>query len=295
MQTVEDTAEIMFGGYAQKAMNILRTVRELKTISDVLKNKLSANKDDVVDMENDMNFSGQHTDIAYANTDAGVNIADFQKIEDEDLRKSVISNYNKAVEDGYLEYDKSTSVYKATEKGKNHIQSQSFIEQFEKDQQNRLVSNKATITLEGNKKDLEAFRYTDNLNLNAISANPQQYKNIVEYFRTCEKYGLVTIEDNVVKPTEKCNQYLAQHEAKNICVEKLTSDNAVRLSQNLAKQQTPSVATKTAVSSGTKVAATGVATAGASVAAEAVIELCKAGAKVLDKATTMSLKPTQKT
>lgn len=292
MQTIEDTAQAMFGRERKtNIQGLLMTYREIKNIIDGFRQKKDANT------SKNYNFTGQHTDICFASDGNGVSIDDINNIEDKDLKNNVMRNYSDAVNDGYLDFDEKTGKFTLTEKGTEHINSEAFKEQFEKDQSRSLSNDKAVITLKGNKSDLNVFRYTNELKLNKISCSPQDYDNILSYFKQCEKYGLVTIsEDNVIKPTEKCHKYLSQHSSANFTINKVTSDNirdiSNRISKQTAKKATEEVAkqtAKTAAKTGAKAAA-GAATAGASVAVDAIIQLSATGAKALERTTDLNLK-----
>jgi predicted transcriptional regulator len=301
MQTIEETADTMFSHRKLNIQGMLMTYREIKNIIDGIRKNSSNNPVSY-------NFTGQHTDIAFAAVDEqGLNISAINNIKDNNLRSNVIQNFNDAINDGYLKYNSDTGNFTLTDKGNEHINSSAFKEQFEIDQKNAISDNKAHVNLQGNKSDLEIFRYTEQINLKNIKYdNPAQYKNIVSYFRQCEKYGFVKIsDDGTVTATEKCKDYLNLSKAKNINVEKVTPDNVTEIARNMAaKQKTEKAsreaakkaaekATKETAKAGAKTAAkaaTGAATGGTSVAAEAIIELSKLGAKALNNATKFNLK-----
>lgn len=279
MPTIDDTSEAMFG-YNLNPQGILSTIREIKALTDSFRPPSGETE---TEYGNINQFTGQHTDIAYTATDRGVTLIDINNIKDSELRSNVIYCYSDAIIDGYLDYDKQTDKFTLTEKGREHINSSAFKEQFEKDQYRKISENKAVVTLKGSKSDLNIFRYADEINLKMVTCNPTDYKNISEFFRRCEKYGWVTVSNSgIIKPTEKCLSYLSKNAAKDFKIAKLTSDNLKEVFANISRKaaaQTAKVGVKTAV---------GTSTAGISAAVDVIIQLSKQGVKALDRLTNLN-------
>lgn len=280
MQTIEETADVMFKGqHRMNLQNMIMTYREIRNIVDGISQK-NINSIQTT-ATHSYNFSGQHTDIAYASVDGGLNVNVINSIEDNELRNNVMKIYSEALNDGYLSFDEKNKIFNLTEKGQQHVNSVAFMQQFEKDQKRSLAEKSAKVTLKGNKSDLNIFRYTDELNLNKIICSPQDYKNIAEYFRFCEKYGWVTISDNgIVIPTEKCITYLSKHKAESFSVTKLTAENVKNVTENISKQ---------VVKNSAKAAASA-ASAGTATAVDVIIQLSQKGAELLKKATDLNTK-----
>lgn len=300
MVTIEDTANNMFKSEI-KLRSILSTVREIKSVLDMFINKknIPANKD--VTSVSDYNFTGQHTDIAFIDENGAVNIDDIKNINDENLKNSVSNTYNDAVKDGYVKYENNQ--FTLTDKGREHINSEAFKEQFHKDQLQALSKDKAVIHLKGNQSDLNVFRYCNSINLNKLSySNPAEFKRVISYFEQCQKYNFVHISsDGNVTPTDKCFKYFEQNKSFNFDVQKLTPDKVVDFAKRTkntqqAAQTAANEAAKKAAREGAKkaaqatakaatAAASGAATAGIGTAVTAVIDIAAKGIKELDKST----------
>lgn len=313
MVTIEDTADNMFKSNI-KLRNILSTVREIKSVIDMftqIKSK-SENTADVQNAVKDYSFSGQHTDIAFIDENGSVSINDINNISDDNLRSCVSSSYNDAVKDGYVNY--ANNQFTLTDKGREHINSEAFKNQFRKDQLQALSKDKAQIRLKGNQSDLNVFRYCDSININKLSySNPSEFKRVVSYFEQCQKYDFVHISpDGTVTPTDKCFKYFEQNKSFSFDVQRLTPDNIVdfakyskkaqqtskaaqtasqeaakRASQELAKKAVQEGAKKAAqaTAKAATAAASGAATAGIGTAVTAVIDIAAKGIKELDKST----------
>lgn len=238
MNSVEDTAqEIFIQPMKQKLQTIMSISQSMFQLINNFKHQPKA--DTPVDTPltsskaNQYSFTGQHTDIAFCGvSENGVNIDDINNIPISDTRENTMLSYNKAVSDGYLSYNEKTGNYILTEKGKMHINSESFIEQFEKDQKQGLVDNNlentVSIKLQGNGNDLNVFRYVDSIDLNKLTySDPAKYKQVVSYFDRCKQYNFVEISnDGFVTPTEKTTKMLEQNQNLNLDnIEKITTKN----------------------------------------------------------------------
>lgn len=300
MVTIEDTADNMFKS-GIKLRSILSTVREIKYVLDMFINKKINPANTDVTSVSDYNFTGQHTDIAFIDENGAVNFDDIKNINDENLRNSVNATYNDAVKDGYVNYENNQ--FTLTDKGREHINSEAFKEQFQKDQLQALSKDKAVIHLKGNQSDLNVFRYCNSINLNKLSySNPAEFKRVISYFEQCQKYDFVHISsDGTVTPTDKCFKYFEQNKSFNFDVQKLTPDNVVDFAKytrntQQAAQTAVNEAAKKAAQEGAKkaaqatakattAAASGAATAGIGTAVTAVIDIGAKGIKELDKST----------
>lgn len=299
MYSVEDTAQSMFAHKQRSIQSMLMTVREIKSFIDMFRSKIKQKE------TSQYNFTGQHTDIAFVDQNGAININDIQRIQNEQLRNTTLRNYSDAVKDGYLNFNQGN--YTLTDRGREHINSNAFLEQFRKDQLSAMSKNKAQITLTGKQSDLNVFRYVDSININHLAySDPAEFKRVVSYFEQCDKYGFVNISpDGTVTPTEKCNQFLSQNNNFNFSIKNITPDNIENIAKNTAKttaQKTTNEAAKKATeevakkvtqetvkkatantSTSTVAASTGVATAGIGAAVTAVVDLSSKGAKVLKK------------
>lgn len=233
--SVDETAQAMFGMGRMNPMNLIQIIREIKSILDMFRSKREAPS--VVD---DYNFTGQHTDIAFVAENGSMSADVIESIPDENLRNNVIQTYSDAVQEGYLQYDKQSRMFVITEKGREHINSDAFMRQFESDQLSQLSENKAHVQLKGNSDDLEVFRFTDSINLNQLNrSSSEAAERVRSYCLECQKYGLVNISpDGTVTPTEKCLRYLQQNEKGNFDITKLTADNVEAIADNLKNTQT---------------------------------------------------------
>lgn len=300
MVTIEDTADNMFKS-GIKLRSILSTVREIKYVLDMFINKKINPANTDVASVSDYNFTGQHTDIAFIDENGAVNFDDIKNINDENLKNSVSNAYNDAVKDGYVNYENNQ--FTLTDKGREHINSEAFKEQFQKDQLQALSKDKAVIHLKGNQSDLNVFRYCNSINLNKLSySNPAEFKRVISYFEQCQKYDFVHISsDGTVTPTDKCFKYFEQNKSFNFDVQKLTPDNVVdftkytRSTQQVAQTAVNEAAKKAAqegakkaaqaTAKATTAAASGAATAGIGTAVTAVIDISAKGIKELNKST----------
>ena len=259
---IEDTAETMFR--KPNIHNLVSIYRETMNIFTIFRNEkpkpdLTASK---------YNWTGQHTDIAFVDESGSLNISEINNIQDSDLRQNVYQTYNSAVKDGYLKYNKATQNFSLSDNGKNHINSDAFKVQFEKDQSQKISQNKAQIQLSGNPSDLNAFRYTNSIDLNhLLYDDPAKFKRILNYFNVCEKYNFVKINNGIITATDKCKEYLSQNPEENFNISKISPDFVKQtINRELAKKAVQgSIKAATPVGNGVT----------------AIIELTASGAKKL--------------
>ncbi len=291
MNSIEDTAEQfnLVKPLQQKVMQIIQTIQSANYYIQQFKHRAKDTSQSVSSAQSQVrkyNFSGQHTDIAFCNEFGAVSMNDINSIQDYKLRSNVLDSFNKARADGYLYYDNGN--YVLTEKGNNHINSQSFIDQFEKDQKNYLINNElnntVAINLSGTKDDLNIFKYVDSINLNKLSYDdPKKFKQVVSYFEKCEKYDFVKIsKDGIVTPTNKTKDMLSQSTGQ-INMQKININNLVKIIDTAKSTQATVKAGSTAAKAGTSASA-GAATAGVSVAVQAIVELTQKANKAFEKA-----------
>lgn len=222
MNSIDETAQAMFGMGRLNPMSLIQIIREVKSVLDAFKRPNSTQPD-----QQAYNFTGQHTDIAFVSENGKLNASDIERISDENLKNNVAASFSEAVKDGYLDFDQNTKDFTMTQKGMEHINSDSFKEQFEKDQLGAVCENKARVKLRGNPGDLNIFRFTDSISLNHLAhSDPAAFKRVQDYFTECEKYGFVNLSpDGVVTPTAKCQEYLNQTAMKDFNIRKITPDN----------------------------------------------------------------------
>ena len=308
MTSIDETAHTMFGMGRMNPMTLLQTMREIKSILDIFKRKADEAADSV---ESSFNFTGQHTDIAAVSETGSLQANVIESIPDETVRKNTISAYTDALNDGYLEYNSRTRTFMLTTKGQEHINSDEFIRQFEKDQLGNIAENKARIELKGNPSDLNAFRFTNAIDLNHLThSSPEVYKRVQEYFRECEKYGFVEISPaGIATPTDKCHDFLNHSPMNDFNIRKVTRDNIRQVADELKdsakesakdafgnilnKQAAQKAAQKAAAKAAASTTAkTAVSSTGYGAAAVAVVELTSKGANALTKMETQAHKAT---
>lgn len=230
---IDETAQTMFGMGRFNPMTLLQIFREINSILSMFRTKNS--KLNAQAVGDTLGFTGQHTDIALVAEKGSLNAAEIEKIPDEQLRENVQRSFSEAVQDGYLNYDGKTRDFTLTQKGSEHINSEAFMEQFEKDRLEQMTADKAQIALKGNEADLNVFRFTDSISLNHLAhSDPAAFKRVQEYFYECEKYGFLHISsDGIVTPTEKCMKYLNEKPLRNFEIRKITPDNVREISKEL--------------------------------------------------------------
>ena len=303
MSSVDETAQAMFSLGKFNPVQLFQTVREVKSVVDMLKGM--GNRSDLTvngDIPNKPNFTGQHTDIAFTAENGKLNENVINSINDDSLRKNVQDTFNDAVKDGYLNYNDSTGEYVLTQKGNEHINSEQFIRQFERDQLNKISDNKAYVNLKGNSSDLGVFRYTDSINLNHLAhSDPAAFKRLQSYFYECQKYDFVDIApDGTIIPTEKCKTYLNNSNEK-IDIFKLNKNNIKDFEKSMrstyghsaaeaSKEAVKEAASKVSKEAAKKSAAAsaGAATGGVATAATVCVDLSAKGADALTKLETQN-------
>lgn len=304
MVSIEETADnmnLLQLRNVQSALGNIQTMlsvfREMKMIMDMQSKSIS--NDIFESTPSNYSYTGQHTDIAFVDEKGTINIEDIKHISNQDLKNNVMRNYYDAVKDGYLNLENNQ--FTLTDKGREHINSQSFIEQFRKDQLQAFSKDKAQINLRGNQSDLNVFRYCDSINLNRLSySDPAQFKRVLSYFEECQKYNFVKISaDGTVTPTEKCYKFFEQNKSFDFDIKPVTPDNIEQVTKKLsneAAKKSAQEATKKAVREGVKQATTqaakatvatasGAATAGIGTAVTAVVDLSVKGVKAISKNT----------
>lgn len=309
MNSVEDTAQTMFS--TQTAKSILQQASSIAVHKIMYGNNGSNNgKNSPVQNTNELTdnikFTGQFTDIAYADSGKISEKVISQLCEkDEKLRNNVMDTYNNAVNDGLLErvWSKSEKdvVYNLTDKGRELVNSENFKKQFEKNLRNTVYAeqhkNSAVVEFTGTKDDVNVFRYVDELNINAFNENPVMKK----LFETLKKYGFISVDENGnATATDKLNSYFAMQDKQGIKpklnITKVTPDNMQNISDKLNKAQKAAKATKNAgevAKKGAEIAAKTAKTAanagaaavtgGVSTAVTATVELSKKGLELINK------------
>lgn len=235
---------IRIAGNINSIANAIDNIRRLKNFlvrkSDDAseKNQVSHKKcDNNIESVNKsrVDFSGQHTDIAYASIfDNGLPTEYISRIENDILRRNVKESFSDAVHDGYLKLDNGK--YQLTDNGKEHINSPEFIKRFENDQKYMLIDqeSKAVFKLKGEPQDVEVFRYAESINIGAdnLYGDKSSTNDVTAYFEKLERKGFVTVDkDNNVKPTEKTQQYLNEHYPQKVDIKLITTGNV----EDLAK------------------------------------------------------------
>lgn len=207
-------------------------------------------------------FTGKHTDIAnigmYNNERMPCN--DINNIQNTQLKANVVEEFNIAKDSGYVDIVNidGTDYYTLTESGKHHINDSNFVEQYEKHQYQEIIGDKpmAEVHFQGNKEDLNVFRYTNKVDIS------KEEVSVKEYFQCCEENGWVHQENGFIKPTEKCSNWLSQSpdllQAKgNI---KMFDENSLKNIADVSKTTTNSMK---AIGTGAKVTSAGTKVAGA--------------------------------
>ena len=127
MNSIEDTAQQF--NVARPIKNgltqVLNSIRSIQMFLDKHRQQQVVQPNKAVEQQHNYNFTGQHTDIAFCDTNGSISYEEISNISDYKLKDNVTTSFNKAVEDGYLSYENAS--YTLTDKGKEHINSQSFI------------------------------------------------------------------------------------------------------------------------------------------------------------------------
>ncbi|MGN0551642.1 MAG: hypothetical protein ACI4I4_07380 [Acutalibacteraceae bacterium] len=163
-------------------------------------------------------LSGHFTDIALIDNDYLPDLID--SIPDEDIKNAVIDNFNKAEQEGFVKIDYDKKTINLTDKGAEYTNSPEFIKTLEKNQLEHFYQSNYTrkgqalfyVELKGNANDLDAFRYTNEIDLK-LADKSNSFERVNEQFKYLQKKGYVTISpDGVVRPTEKLRKYLNKKE-----------------------------------------------------------------------------------
>lgn len=284
MNSIEETSQQLNPG-----SHLLSTIQKINSVQMLLgsfqknfrtENKSAVISDNATTDVTKINFTGQHTDIAYVSMD-NLTVDKIKSCcnDDENLYRNVQEAFRQAESDGYITLD-ADGTYRLTRNGNDHINSASFIEQFEKDQKNFICNsrykNTAVVQLRGDDTDINIFRYVDSFNLDQInSADIGKASEIREMVELWQKYGFVDIDNNGnITATEKCKNYLYQqdvnHIKPDISVKKITTNNFDHISDAVQSAQK---ATNTVADT---------VTAGVNKGISAVVELSKQGIQMLD-------------
>lgn len=303
MNSIEDTAQNMSPSLRSALSKAETTYRLVFGLLDKHhSHRKKADEAQVKENSSKIQFTGQYTDIAYADTEE-MTTSNIRKIcgDDKKLYNSVIENYTEAVREGHLQIERvnNENFYTLTDKGRELINSEAFRNQFEKDQRNFMCNthkNTACIQFTGEKSDINIFRFTDSFNINSLSGDKKQISHIQKMIKNWQKYGFAEVDQNGnVTATEKCRSFFKQQDLQSVksdmAITKINPQNLDKVAQNLKSttaetvkkatketaKQTISTAAKTGAST-----ASGAATGGVSTAIMAVIELSKKGIQFLD-------------
>lgn len=200
---------------ALNPMNYVRLHDNFKRIENKLKKinqffDMDNHSENIEQYKMPVKFVGQHTDIA--------NITRYEnelmpcselKSIDSNIKENVYDEFLIAQQNGFIQQVNvdGQDYYKLTAKGKNHIQTDEFLRQYEKHQTQAIVKNSPSmiVKFQGNEDDLNVFRYTNQINI-----SKEEHK-VVNYFYKLEQENWVTIgPDGNVKPTEKTTNWLAR-------------------------------------------------------------------------------------
>ena len=232
MPTIDETYQTMFGMGRMNPMTMLQIFREINSILSMFKSKSGHAAESIY------NFTGQHTDIAFVAENGKLNASEIEKIPDKQLRENVQKSFSEAVQDGYLDFDSQRRDFTLTQKGMEHINSEAFMTQFEKDQRGQIAGNRAEVMLTGSASDLNVFRFTDSINLQSLASTyPSDSERILKYFAECEKYGFIHVSDGIATPTEKCLAYLEQNPMKDFEIRKVSPDNLEQVVDKVIERQ----------------------------------------------------------
>lgn len=225
-------------------------------------------------------FTGQHTDI--------VNITRYEKEHmpcseidklDGSLQANVREEFNIAQQSDYIKRVKVDNVdyYVLTPKGREHINSEAFLKQYEQHQTKAILKNNqcAVVRLQGSSEDLNVFRYADKIDLS------QESTAVQNYFNRCSP-TFVNIKNGVATPTKETRNWLINNSdsmLKNGNIKPITADNVDSIMKATTKTAAKEGA-KTAAKEGAKT----VAKEGAKTAAkEGAKAVAKEGAKAVAK------------
>lgn len=216
MYDIGENDRVLTDDIKQKKQSLQSKTQSFYYMAKDIKNMVKKLKKKGLVSPDKMRFTGKMTDIAGLD---GVKCADVKKyMPNEEVYNATKENIVKACKEGYLTIDKDNhNTIRLTEKGKELVQSEKFIKQFEQDQLDALFMDQpqnqqvAYCELNGTQQDLGAFNYTDHIDMRTVKDSPQK-DAVLNNFYKMESEGLVNIKDGIITPTEK-GQELAQSQS----------------------------------------------------------------------------------
>lgn len=216
MYDIGENDRVLTDDIKQKKQSLQSKTQSFYYMAKDIKNMVKKLKKKGLVSPDKMRFTGKMTDIVGLD---GVKCADVKKyMPNEEVYNATKENIVKACKEGYLTIDKDNhNTIRLTEKGKELVQSEKFIKQFEQDQLDALFMDQpqnqqiAYCELNGTQQDLGAFNYTDHIDMRTVKDSPQK-DAVLNNFYKMESEGLVNIKDGIITPTEK-GQELAQSQS----------------------------------------------------------------------------------
>lgn len=258
LQQVENAGEELIGVYADTFRIVQSLVRELRefdeSIPQLPKIKPESNNfSDLMDSSlTSFRFTGQDTDLCYFAQSDKMPLSAIANIEDEKIKKAVLANFGRFIDNGSLEL-KDGSLH-ITAKGKQYIKNEFFIRQTKADQtlaHNRQLAKSAerdntrVITLTGNGfDDFTYFYYSNQLDLNDVVSNPNKKLSdkIMNNAKVWHENGMITVSNGIATITPQGKAVLNfpefQKEIKNYLHPKELADLNIKSSKFAVKIQT---------------------------------------------------------
>ena len=258
LQQVENAGEELIGVYADTFKIVQSFVRELRefdeSVPQLPKRKPKSNNfSDLMDSGlTSFQFTGQDTDLCYFAQSDKMSLTAIANIDNENIKKAVLSNFGRFIENGSLEL--KDGYLHITAKGKQYIKNEFFIRQIKADQTQAhnkgLVKsaerdNTKIVTLTGNGiDDFTYFYYSNQLDLNDVVSNPNKKLSdkIMNNAKIWHNNGTVTVSNGIATITPKgktiLNSSEFQKEIKNYLHPKELADFNVNSSKFAVKIQT---------------------------------------------------------
>ena len=138
LQQVENAGEELIGVYADTFKIVQSFIRELRefdeSVPQLPKRKPKSNNfSDLMDSGlTSFQFTGQDTDLCYFAQSEKMSLTAIANIDNENIKKAVLSNFGRFIENGSLEL--KDGYLHITAKGKQYIKNEFFIRQIKADQ-----------------------------------------------------------------------------------------------------------------------------------------------------------------